>query len=65
VLCTYPDLTFECCDSNISNIRRDRRQVIQRVLKWAHHVACGKSAMRQTLVKAEFVEGGTIGPGAH
>jgi DNA-binding LacI/PurR family transcriptional regulator len=62
VLCTYPDLSFAWCHPAISHIRWDHRQVIQRVLKWAHHVACGKADRRQTQIKAEFVEGGTIGP---
>ena len=62
VLCTYPDMSFAWCDPAVSHIRWDSRLVIQRVLRWAANVACGKPDIRQAIMKAEFVEGGTIGP---
>ena len=34
----------------------------RRIVRWADNVARGKDDRRQTLTKAEFVEGGTIGP---
>jgi hypothetical protein len=30
--------------------------------RWADHVARGRDDRRQSFTKAEFVEGGTIGP---
>jgi len=36
--------------------------VVRRVVRWAANVANGHPDTRQTLTKAEFVEGGTIGP---
>ena len=46
----------------VSHIRWDSGPVVNRVVQWAHHVAHGKTDRRQTLTKAEFVRGGTIGP---
>ena len=40
----------------------DHRLVVRRVVQWANNVARGRDDRRQTLTKAEFVEGGTIGP---
>jgi hypothetical protein len=44
------------------DIRWDYRPVVRRVVRWAANVSHGKDDRRQTLTKAEFVEGGTIGP---
>ena len=38
------------------------RPVVRRVVRWVNNVARGKNDRRQTLTKAEFVEGGAIGP---
>jgi hypothetical protein len=32
------------------------------MVRWANNVSRGKDGRRQTLTKAEFFEGGTIGP---
>jgi hypothetical protein len=47
---------------SISHIHWDNRPVARRALRWADHLACGKRDIRQTLTKAEFVAGVTIGP---
>jgi hypothetical protein len=36
--------------------------VVRRIVRWAANVSQGKRDLRQTLTKAEFVAGGTIGP---
>ena len=41
------------------------RPVIRRAVQWANHIALGKSDKRQTLYKAKFVDGGTVGPVSH
>ncbi len=33
-------------------------------VRWVNNVALGKDDRSQTLTKAEFVEGGTVGPAA-
>ena len=56
------DPHFEWCDPASSHIRWDSRPVVRRMVRWAEQVSRGKEDRRQTLTKAEFVEGGTIGP---
>jgi DNA-binding LacI/PurR family transcriptional regulator/DNA-binding transcriptional regulator YhcF (GntR family) len=46
----------------VSLIRTDTRRWVPRVVQWAENVANGKEDRRETLIRAEFVEGGTIGP---
>lgn len=50
------------CSPVIAHVRWNNQQVIRRVLRWANHVALGKKDYGHTPVKAEFSEGGTIGP---
>ena len=33
----------------------------RRLVRWAYNIARGKDDRRQTLIKAELVEGGTVG----
>lgn len=53
---------FEWFHLKVSHIRNDTRQWVPRVLEWVDNVANGKEDRRETLIRAEFVEGGTIGP---
>ena len=53
---------FEWFEPKVSLIRTDTRQFIPRVVQWAENVAKGREDRRETLIRAEFVEGGTIGP---
>ena len=62
VLCTFADLSFAWCEPAISHIHWDSHPLVQRVLRWARNVACGKPDIRQAVIKAVFAEGGTIGP---
>tara|TARA_B110000881_G_scaffold220573_1_gene246175 strand:+ start:3308 stop:3442 length:135 start_codon:yes stop_codon:yes gene_type:complete len=36
--------------------------VVRRVVQWVNNIARGKDDQQQTLTKAEFVDGGTVGP---
>lgn len=38
------------------------RPVVNRILRWINNISQGKEDTRQTSVKVEFIEGGTIGP---
>lgn len=60
--CTDPSPDFAWQQPPVTHIRWDHRPVIRRITRWADNVARGKDDRRQTLTKAEFVEGGTIGP---
>ena len=62
LVCTDADPGFAWCEPPVSHIRWDYRPVVRRIVRWANNVSHGKDSRRQTLTKAEFVEGGTIGP---
>jgi len=60
--CDDPDESFTWCKPAIAHFRWDTAPVSRRILRWAEHVDHGKEDRRQSYVKAEFYEGGTIGP---
>jgi len=62
LVCTDADPAFAWCEPSITHIRWEGRPVVQRAVRWAANVSHGRDDRRQTLTKAEFVEGGTIGP---
>jgi DNA-binding LacI/PurR family transcriptional regulator len=62
IVCTDPDRSFNSCEPPVSHITWDFRKAASRVVRWAANVDRGKEDRRQTHIKAEFVEGGTIGP---
>lgn len=62
LICTDPDPTFIWCDPTVAHIRWNHRPVVRRVVRWVNNVAHGKDGRRQTLTKANFVDGGTVGP---
>lgn len=62
LICVDEDPTFEWCEPSVAHIRWDPQPVVQRILRWVNNVARGKEDRRQTLTKAEFVDGGTVGP---
>jgi len=62
LVCHDPDSAFSWCEPPVSHIRWDTRPVVKRMVQWVDHIARGKEDRRQSLVKAEFAEGGTIGP---
>ena len=62
LVCTAPDPTFAWCLPSIAHIRYDIRSVLRRVVGWADNVVHGKNDRRKSFTKAEFVDGGTLGP---
>ena len=62
LVCTDYDPDFAWCRPSVAHIHWDYSPVVRRVVRWANSVARGKNYRRQTLSKAEFIEGGTIGP---
>jgi DNA-binding LacI/PurR family transcriptional regulator len=62
LICTDDNPDFAWCEPSVAHIRWDYRPVVRRVVRWAANVSHGKDDQRQTLTKAEFVAGGTIGP---
>jgi len=60
--CGDPDVAFDYCRPRVSHINWDARPLVRSIVKWADHISRGKKYRRQTSIKAQFVEGGTLGP---
>jgi DNA-binding LacI/PurR family transcriptional regulator len=64
LICSDPDPAFAWSHPAITHISWDYRPIIQRVLRWTDDLASGHNQRQQTLLLAEFIEGGTIAPPA-
>lgn len=62
LICSDPDPSFEWFQPKVAHIRWDAAPMVRRIVRWAGNISLGKDDRRQTGFKAEFVEGGTIGP---
>ncbi len=62
LVCCEPDPAFAWFEPPITHIRWNSRPLVRRIVRWADNVARGKDDRRASFTKAEFVEGGTIGP---
>ena len=62
LLCLNDDPYFSQCQPAVSHVRWDTRPVVKRIVRWANNVSQGKEDTRQTQIKTEFIEGGTVGP---
>jgi len=58
--CLADDPAFEWCRPQIAHIAWSLPPVIRRVLRWVENIRHGKPDLRQTLIAAHFVNGGTI-----
>ena len=56
------DPHFGQCRPSVAHIRWSRRPVAQRIVRWVNNISQGKEDTRKTLIKAEFIEAGTMGP---
>lgn len=62
LVCCDADPHFEWCDPPVSHIRWDPKPVVKRIVRWADRISRGKTDHRQSMTRAEFIEGGTVGP---
>lgn len=62
LICHDPDSAFSWCNPPVSHIRWESQPVVNRMVQWVENIARGKTDIKQTLVYADFIEGGTIGP---
>ena len=62
LVCSDDDPAFAWCKPMVTHIRWDTRPVVRRIVRWAANISRGQQDVRQSLTKAEFVPGGTIGP---
>ncbi len=61
LVCTDGDPGFVWCQPSIAHFKWDQLPVLRRIVRWTNNVSRGKEDKGQTLTKAEFVEGGTVG----
>lgn len=59
---TDSDPSFQWCHPQITHVSWDHLPILRRTVKWADNMALEKIDYRETLTRAEFVAGGTIGP---
>jgi DNA-binding LacI/PurR family transcriptional regulator len=62
LVCADPDPIFSWFRPSIAHIHWDSRKIVRRVVSWASKVARGTEDRNQSLIRAEFIDGGTIGP---
>jgi DNA-binding LacI/PurR family transcriptional regulator len=62
LICTDDNAQFAWFRPSVAHIHWSSRPVVRRIVRWAANISRGRKDLRQTLTKAEFVEGGTIGP---
>ncbi|MFK7851370.1 MAG: substrate-binding domain-containing protein, partial [Akkermansiaceae bacterium] len=62
LISTDYDPRFSWFTPDVAHIRWSQEAQVNRVDRWLANVSRGKEDLRQTFTKAEFVEGGTIGP---
>ncbi len=62
LICDDPDPAFAWFRPMVAHIAWDASQWARRIVRWADKVASGKDDRTRSFTKAEFVEGGTIGP---
>lgn len=62
LICCDPDPTFSWFLPRVAHINWNPQPIIRQIVRWVGNVASGKIDKRQVSTKAEFIEGGTIGP---
>lgn len=62
MICHDADEVFDWQMPVVSHFHWDSSLLTRHVLRWVRQVSRGKANRRQTLIKADFVEGETIGP---
>ncbi len=62
LICTDPDPAFVWCKPTIAHIHWDANPLAMRIVRWATNVSKNRNDVRQSLIPAKFVTGGTIGP---
>ncbi len=61
VCCDYGP-NFSWCEPPITHIHWDSRPIVRRIMSWASNISQGQTDYQQVETKAQFIEGGTIGP---
>jgi DNA-binding LacI/PurR family transcriptional regulator len=61
LVCTDGDPGFVWCQPSVAHFHWDQRPVIRHIISWTSNVARGEDDRRQSLTKAGFIEGATMG----
>lgn len=62
LVCGDPDPLFEWMRPRSAHIRWNAQTVVRHVARWVDQVARGRNDFKQSMVKAVFVQGQTVGP---
>ena len=62
LICSDYDPIFKWCMPSVSHITFSNKPLLRRINDWAQNVKNQKNDLRQTILKATFVPGETIGP---
>jgi DNA-binding LacI/PurR family transcriptional regulator/DNA-binding MarR family transcriptional regulator len=65
LICTDAHPVFPWCYPSIAHIRWNTQPLNRRIVRWAENISEGKTDLRQTSTKAEFIAGATVGPVPH
>lgn len=62
LICDENDPAFAWCRPSVAHIQWNASQCVLHIVRWINSVARGNARLRHSFTKAEFVEGGTVGP---
>lgn len=62
LICATSDPAFVLCKPPVSHVSWSIQPLIRHVMRWVDNISSGKKDLRQSMVNATFIEGGTIGP---
>lgn len=62
IVCCDPDPTFTWYLPRVAHINWEEQPLIRHIVRWVGNIENGNPDKRQVATKAEFIEGGTIGP---
>ena len=62
LVCLDDQPYFEDCQPSVTHTRWSSRPITSRIVRWGNNLSRGKEDTRQSLIKVELIEGGTIGP---
>ena len=62
LVCTDRDPGFIWCQPSVAHIYWDYHPVVRRIMRWVNNLARGVDDRRQSFTKAEYIDGGTVGP---
>lgn len=62
LVCLDPNPAFAWCQPSIAHFHWEGSLLVRSITRWANNVARGIDDRRLSLTKAEFIEGGTVGP---